>query len=168
MLKNLLLILMAAVMVWSCGNQQTEQKDQTVEEEVVVADEKPVALSLAEFNEKAETLVGKEVILEGTVIHVCEHGGQKMFITADDPDVRIKITTTDETAAFIPELEGSDIKVVGIVEEIEAEVVGEGKNAEEGEEVHEEDAEHEDYYHKPQYSLKCIKYAVVENTPEEK
>ncbi len=91
-----------------------------------------------------------------------------MFITADDPDVRIKITTTDETAAFDPELEGSDIKVVGIVEEIEAEVVGEGKHAEGEEEGHEEDAEHEDYYHKPQYSLKCIKYAVVENTPEEK
>ena len=168
MLKNLLLILMTAVMVWSCGNQQTEQKEQTVEEEVVVADVKPVALSLAEFNEKAETLVGKEVILAGTVIHVCKHGGQKMFITADDPDVRIKITTTDETAAFDPELEGSDIKVVGIVEEIEAEVVGEGKHAEGEEEGHEEDAEHENYYHKPQYSLECIKYTVVENTPEEK
>ncbi|RLD81602.1 MAG: hypothetical protein DRJ15_03910 [Bacteroidetes bacterium] len=168
MLKNVLLILVAAVMVWSCGNQQAEQKEQTVEEEVVVVDEKPVALSLAEFDEKAETFVGKEIILEGTVIHVCKHGGQKMFITADDPDVRIKITTTDETAAFDPELEGSDIKVVGIVEEIEAEVVGEGKHAEGEEEGHEEDAEHENYYHKPQYSLKCIKYAVVENTPEEK
>ncbi len=166
MLRNLLLILMASTLVWSCGNQQATNQDQLVEEEVVAVEETPIAMTLAEFNEKAETIVGKEVILEGTVIHVCKHGGQKMFITADDPDVRIKITTSDETAAFEPELEGSDIKVVGVVEEIESEVVGEGKNAEEGE--HEEDEAHENYYHKPQYSVKCIKYAVVEVIPEEK
>jgi hypothetical protein len=154
------MILVAAAIAWSCGNQQAAQQDETIVEEEVVVEETPMALTLAEFKEKAETIVGQEVILEGTIIHVCKHGGQKMFITADDPDVRIKITTGDEMAAFTPELEGSDVKVVGVVEAIEAEVVGEGENAEEGE--HEEDADHENHYHKPQYSVKCIKYAVVE------
>lgn len=166
MLRNLLLIIMASVIVWSCGSQQTANQEQVVEEEVVAKAE-PKALSLADFKDQAETMVGEEVILEGTVIHVCKHGGQKMFITADNPDIRIKITPGEEMAAFEAELEGSDVKVVGVVEEMEAEVIGEGTNAEEGE-VHEEDADHENIYHKPQYSVKAMKYTVVEVTPEEK
>ena len=148
MLRNLLLIIMASVIVWSCGGQQTANQEQVAEEEVVTKVE-PKAVTLAEFKEQAETLVGKEVILEGTIIHVCKHGGQKMFITEDDPDIRVKITPGEEMAAF------------------ETELVGEGTHAEEGEE-HEEDADHTNHYHKPQYSVKAMKYTVVEVTPEEK
>jgi len=168
MLRNLIMILMASVIVWSCGNQQTASQEQVVEEEVV-AKEEPKAVTLAEFKANAETLVGKEIILEGTIIHVCKHGGQKMFITADDPDVRVKITPGEEMAAFETELEGSDVKVIGVVEAIEAEVIGEGTHTEEGEE-HEEDADHTNHYHKPQYSVKAMKYTVVETevAPEEK
>ena len=166
MLRNLLLIIMASVIVWSCGGQQTANQEQVAEEEVVTKVE-PKAVTLAEFKEQAETLVGKEVILEGTIIHVCKHGGQKMFITEDDPDIRVKITPGEEMAAFETELEGSDVKVLGIVEAMETEVVGEGTHAEEGEE-HEEDADHTNHYHKPQYSVKAMKYTVVEVTPEEK
>jgi len=166
MLRNLLLIIMASVIVWSCGGQQTASQEQVVEEEVVTKVE-PKAVTLANFKASAETMVGKEIILEGTVIHVCKHGGQKMFITADDPDIRIKITPGEDMAAFDVELEGSDVKVIGVVEEMEAEVIGEGTNAEDGEK-HEEDADHENIYHKPQYSVKAMKYSVVETTPEEK
>ena len=166
MLRNLLLIIMASVIVWSCGGQQTANQEQVAEEEVVTKVE-PKAVTLAEFKEQAETLVGKEVILEGTIIHVCKHGGQKMLITEDDPDIRVKITPGEEMAAFETELEGSDVKVLGIVEAMETEVVGEGTHAEEGEE-HEEDADHTNHYHKPQYSVKAMKYTVVEVTPEEK
>ena len=164
-IRNLFLILLATVLVWSCGNQQTTNQEQVIEEEVVVEDA-PVALTLDEFKEKAETLVGKEITLEGTVIHVCQHGGQKMFITADDPDVRIKITPSEEEAAFEPELQGSYIKVLGFVEEMESEVVGEGQNAEGHEEGHVEDADHENIYHKPQYSVACLEYVVVEKPIE--
>lgn len=159
-IRNLLLILLATAFIWSCDNQQSTSQEQVVEEEVIVEDA-PVVIGLAEFGDKAETLVGKEVALEGTVIHVCKHGGQKMFITADDPDVRIKITTGEDMAAFVPELEGSYVKVIGFIEEMESEVVGEGKHAE-GEEEHEEDADHENIYHKPQYSVSCLEYVVVD------
>ena len=165
MFRNLLLILMASALVWSCGNQQTASQEQ-ISEEVVMTEEAPVVLALAEFKDKAEALLGKEVMLEGNVIHVCKHGGKKMFITGDDPDVRIKITTGEDMAAFEPELEGSYVKVLGFVEEMESEVVGEGQLAEEGEHV--EDADHENIYHKPQYSVSCLKYTVVETTPEGK
>jgi hypothetical protein len=170
MLRNLLLILMASTMLWSCGNQQGTSQEQTGGEELI-ADEKPTVIALADFKDKAEAFVGKEIMLEGNVIHVCKHGGKKMFITADDPDVRIKITSGDDMAPFEPELEGSYVKVLGFVEAIESEVVGEGQLAEEGEHEegeHVEDADHKNIYHAPQYSVACLKYSVVETTPEEK
>ena len=77
-----------------------------------------------------------------------------------------KITTGEETASFDTELEGSYVKVLGIVEAFETEVVEEGEAHEEGE--HEEDADHKNIYHKPQYSVVCVEYTVEETSPEEK
>ena len=171
MYKNLLMILVAVVFLMSCGEQNTTSQDEqttTQEEEVVVVS--PTVVTLAEFSEKAEALLNQEIILEGNVIHVCKHGGKKMFITADDPDVRIKIITGEETAAFEPELEGSYIKVLGIVTNVEDETAGQGELHEEGEHEdgeHEEDEDHKNIYHKPQYSVVCVEYSVIEISPEE-
>jgi hypothetical protein len=159
MFKNLLLILVAAVFMISCGGQSTSQQEE-------VAAIEPTIVALADFADQAEALLGKEVMLEGSVIHVCQHGGKKMFITADDPDVRIKITTGEETASFDTELEGSYVKVIGIVEEMETEIVDEAELGEEGEHV--EDDDHKNIYHKPQYSVSCVSYTVDEGTPEGK
>ena len=162
MYRNLFIILVAAVFMVSCGGQTTASQDeQTVQQEEVKA--KPAKVELSDFAVKAESLVGHEVVLEGTVIHVCKHGGKKMFITADDPDVRIKITTGEETAAFDTELEGSYVKVMGIVEAMEVEV--EHEEGEDGE--HEEDADHKNIYHKPQYSVSCVEYTVEETPGQE-
>jgi len=169
------MILLVAAIAIACGSQNTANQEQTTQEEEIVV-EQPTVVALADFKDKAESLLGKEVILEGSVIHVCKHGGKKMFISADDPDVRIKITTGDETAAFGPELEGSYVKVIGIIEAIESEGEGEGKLAgdgmlagdgehEEGEHEegeHEEDADHVNIYHTPQYSVAMIEYEVIE------
>ena len=175
MYRNLLMILLVAAIAIACGSQNTANQEQTTQEEEIVV-EQPTVVALADFKDKAESLLGKEVILEGSVIHVCKHGGKKMFISADDPDVRFKITTGDETAAFGPELEGSYVKVIGIIEAIESEGEGEGKLAgdgmlagdgehEEGEHEegeHEEDADHVNIYHTPQYSVAMIEYEVIE------
>ncbi|HSG67837.1 MAG TPA: OB-fold nucleic acid binding domain-containing protein [Bacteroidales bacterium] len=149
----------------ACGSQgNTSQDDQAEAQQEQVAVNEPIVVALADFDAKAETLVGQEVILEGTVVHVCKHGGKKMFITAEDPEVRIKITPGEETESFDVELEGSYVKIHGVVEAMEAEVVDEGENTEAGEHV--EDADHENYYHKPQYSVSCFEYTVKENIPE--
>jgi hypothetical protein len=184
--KKVLFILMATAFLWSCGSQTTTDQEQTETQEQEVIVEEPTVIALADFKDKAESLVGKEVILEGTVIHVCKHGGKKMFITADDPNIRIKITAGEENISFDTELEGSYVSVHGIVEAVEAEEVGEGqgqgqgkgdgtgegerKNAGEGEHEHEgeheEDEDHVNIYDKPQYSVFVIDYTVEEIIPE--
>ena len=107
------------------------------------------------FQEYAAQNVGKQVEIRGMVVHVCKHGGKKMFIIGEDPEKRVKITATEKVSVFEPELEGSVVAVSGIIEPIEEEAVPE-------EEKKSEDADHKNYYHVPQYAIGCAGYKVIE------
>ena len=130
----------------ACQNQSDKSQPGLIEE---VGSEEAVDLDLANFEEQAGLLVGKKVVLEGMIDHVCKHGGQKMFMVNQDADARVKITTGENMAAFNTELEGETVKVVGIVDEQridedylrewEEEITSapiEGENSEHGEKVH--------------------------------
>lgn len=155
-------MLTAVALFAGCSNNTgTENQDAEVQkEEAEVIGINPVVIDVADFTEKAPEMIGERVIIEGSVVHVCKHGGQKMFIMDQDPDVRIKINKDDDMAAFKPEMEGNTVKVMGVVEEMDVEIEEEGVE-------HEEDEDHENHYHKPQYSIKAMKYTVIEKTPEE-
>lgn len=160
MLKKLLIVFVAAAFFVACGNMQQNQETGTEAEVIEAADIEPVIVEVNDFQEKAGEMIGQEVTIEGTIMHVCKHGGQKMFITADNPDFRVKITPGEEMAAFTPEMEGGYVIVTGIVEEIEEEMPAEG-------EEHEEDEDHENHYHKPQYSISAIEYTIKEVPAQE-
>ncbi len=113
-----------------------------------------VSIKPDNFQDVAADLVGKEIEIQGMVVHVCKHGGKKMFLIGENPDMRVKITASEKVSVFDPELEGSIVWVQGIVEPMDdAEAVAK-EAAEEG---HEEDADHKNYYHKPQFSISCMK-----------
>jgi len=114
-MKKYLVTLIVFVFLFSaCEN--TVKKESTSEEEVVLVEE-ITPVSISNFEVKAEELVGKQIMLSGTVDHVCTHGGQKMFVIETGSEGRIKITPDENIAAFNTELEGQNIKVVGIIEE---------------------------------------------------
>jgi hypothetical protein len=170
MLKKVFIFAFIALIMASCGNMtqesaEAEEPEATETEQVEEVVAGPMQVAVIDFPAEAEQLVGKEIMIEGTVIHVCKHGGKKMFLVAeDDPDIRVKITTDGEMVpAFQPELEGSYVKVHGVVEAIAADEGMEGEGVE-----HDEDADHENHYHKPQYSIKCAEYAVVVEKETEK
>ena len=162
MLKKVFIFAIIALIMAGCANNTTQEQTEATEPETEAVAE-IIQVAVIDFPAEAEKLVGKEVFIEGTVIHVCKHGGKKMFIAGDeDPDIRIKITTDGEAVpAFQTDLEGSYVKVKGIVDAIEVEVVEEGEH--EGE--HEEDEDHKNIYHKPQYSVSCIEYEVTVEGP---
>jgi len=113
-MKKYLVALVALVFVLSaCENQQNKE---AASEEVVVVEE-IVPVSLSDFEVKAEELVGKQVMLSGTVDHVCKHGGQRMFVIETGSEGRVKITPDENIAAFKTDLEGQSVKLIGIVEE---------------------------------------------------
>jgi hypothetical protein len=120
------------------------------------AQEKEVTvLTPTEFPDKAESLQGQKVQIDGLVVHVCKHGGKKMFIVGDNPDIRVKIDASDEVTVFGADLEGSTVSVQGIIQPMAQEDVPES-------EKQNQDAEHTNYYHQKQYSISCTAVKVVE------
>ena len=97
-MKKYLVTLIALVFLFSaCEN--TVKEESTSEEEIVLIEE-IVPVSISNFENKAEELVGKQIILLGTVDHVCTHGGQRMFIIETGSEGRIRITPDENIAVF--------------------------------------------------------------------
>jgi len=154
MFKKLFVLLVVSVFIISCGNKtnQTQNQDEPVE---------IAMLNIADFDKDAADHVGEEVKVEGTVVHVCKHGGKRMFVMDEDPDVRVKVTVNENMPSFDVELEGSDIVVTGVIDELRIDEdylveweleLAEQANAEpeegEGEEVEDEEGEeHEEGEH---------------------
>lgn len=108
MTKKLFFLAALAIIFAACNNSTSDQ-NQAKELATVTCEE---------FSTSPDDYVGQEILIEGTAMHVCKHGGKRMFIAGLDPDERIKVTAGDDIAAFEVELEGSDVAVVGVVEEL--------------------------------------------------
>lgn len=111
-MKKLFLLFVASTFMFACGNQTGDKaKDEkSTKSEVKV-------MKAHDLIKQAADYVDKEVQVEGTVVHVCEHGGKRMFLKSDTTDNRLKVTTGDEISAFKAEDEGSKVIVTGILKE---------------------------------------------------
>jgi len=49
------------------------------------------------------------------VTHICKHGGKKMFLVGENPDVKVVVFAGEAISEFPVELEGTKVKVFGIV-----------------------------------------------------
>ncbi|MBD3385493.1 hypothetical protein GF407_11280 [candidate division KSB1 bacterium] len=101
-MKRIYLLLMLA-MVFACGTREKPQTTQAVE------------VGVKALDENAEEYVGETVELTGTVVHVCRHGGKRLFMIGDEPQPRFKVTAGPEVGSFDLKLEGSTVKVTGVV-----------------------------------------------------
>ncbi|MCG8306106.1 MAG: hypothetical protein MI975_01865 [Cytophagales bacterium] len=61
----------------------------------------------------ADTYDGREVLLKGTVVHVCKHSGKRLHLMGADDKTRIRIEA-GKIGQFGRELEGSTIVAKGI------------------------------------------------------
>jgi hypothetical protein len=116
MFKKFYLFAIAAIFVASCNNAP---KDQAAEGDEMNSDEMEVVMiSPDEFNANPDAFVDMNVVIEGTAVHVCKHGGKRMFIIGTDPENRIQVKAGDAIASFDETLEGSDVVINGVVEEL--------------------------------------------------
>ena len=79
--------------------------------------EQAADLTVTEISAKTAEYVGKTVSLTGTVVHVCKHGGKRLFMVSEDSKDRFKVTASTSVGSFDVKLEGSDVVVTGLVEE---------------------------------------------------
>ena len=117
MIKQIFAVLIFAAILSSCGNT-----GKTSEEAVNV--------EFASLIENPDSFDGKNVILTGKVVHVCEHSGKKMFIVGENPDIRLQIEAGEETPKFEMALLGSEISVEGLLTKMVAPAKPEGEHKE--------------------------------------
>ena len=76
-----------------------------------------VIVAVATFENQAAAIVEKAVIIEGTVLHTCKHGGKRMFLVDGNDSVRVEVTAGKEIPKFDEKLVGSRLRVLGILKE---------------------------------------------------
>ncbi|MBP6977310.1 MAG: hypothetical protein PHD61_01270 [Bacteroidales bacterium] len=110
MKSRLFFFIAFSLMLASCGTRsgQEQQNENTGT---------PV-LTVANFDSLAGQYIGKEIQIEGLVDHVCRHSGKRMFLVQPDGAGRVKVVTGENISVFDVALEGTDVIVRGIVDEL--------------------------------------------------
>lgn len=109
-MKKSLGVLLSLVVLFSCTNQVKQKKD-----------EKPAELTVFTVDElqaQGKDLVEKEVLVKGTVTHVCKEAGARCFMMGSTEDVSIRIEA-GLIGSFTQEQMGSDILVRGKLKEVQ-------------------------------------------------
>ncbi len=113
------LIIMIAVLS-SCSN--------TVKKEVASkGSESAIQVEFASLADNPDNYVGKNIIVEGKVVHVCTESGKKLFIVGDNPDIRLYIAAGEDMPKFRMELLGSTVVVEGLITKVGGQAMAEAE-----------------------------------------
>lgn len=113
MIRRLLSFILICVFITSCGN--TGKKEVSSKN---LTEESAIKVEFSALIKNPESYVGKNIILDGKVVHVCTETGKKMFIVGDNPDVRLYVAAGENISKFPMELLGSEITVVGVIKKV--------------------------------------------------
>ena len=150
MIKKLFLLLFVAALFTACNNAPS------TEGEKVSAEAEVATLTVDNLLTDIDKLVGQEVVIVGTVDHVCKHGGGKLVIYTASPENGLHVMATDESGKFRADEVGDElIEVKGTVDEFRvdesyivekeaklADMIAENGGETEAEEATEEEGEH--------------------------
>lgn len=115
-MKNLILTSLVAMMLFSCGSQKMQEQESSKK-----AATEAVALTVDQLFENAPDVVDKEIVVSGTVMHVCQHGGERCFLMGSSEDINIRVEAGEKIGAFSQELMGSNIEITGVLKEVKTE-----------------------------------------------
>jgi len=116
-MKKLIFSLIILAMVGVACQNNTQKTEGANNESIAAVVDEVAVVNLADFDSLAGNYVGKKIQLEGTMDHVCKHGGQRAFIVNPESESRVKLTPDETLAAFNTDMEGNHVVVVGVVEE---------------------------------------------------
>jgi hypothetical protein len=108
-MKKTLIVFLSLVVFFACTNQNKQKKDDKSAAQVV--------LTVDELEAQAKDLVGKEVLVKGTVTHVCKESGARCFIMGSNEDIIMRIEA-GKIGSFSQEQMGSELEIRGILQEV--------------------------------------------------
>jgi hypothetical protein len=113
MKKLIFLLVVGAFIIGNnsgCKNRDKQNADSTKVSNVLTVDSFLVA---------PEKWAGKDVIITGTVSHICKHSGKKLFLFSANPENTVKINAGGDFSTFDIKYEGMDVELTGTVIEDE-------------------------------------------------
>ncbi len=131
-MKKLVLFSLAVLVLVACGQQPKKQKKNVAETPV----QKALVLSVDDLLKKAPELADKEVMVKGTVLHVCKHGGKRCFLMGSTEELIIRVEAGEKIGAFTQEQVGSELEITGMLKEIKTKADEHRPGAEEEEHHH--------------------------------
>ncbi|MFI3267217.1 MAG: hypothetical protein R3Y51_00735 [Rikenellaceae bacterium] len=118
-MKKLLYTLVAALVMVSCAgntNSSKQNSSENTSEQTTKATEIQ-SYKLADLLQVAETLVDKDVTVQGVITHTCKHSGRRCFMVTEDQQTSFRIEAKGEIGGFNRELIGSELAVTGTLRE---------------------------------------------------
>lgn len=106
MLKKVFGVFVIFAFLYSCGTNQKEAENSTEK------------ITVENLMASIDNYIDKDLIVSGTVSHVCAHGGKRLFLIGENPDIAIKVIPNDEIGVFTKDIEGSLINIYGKVKEL--------------------------------------------------
>ncbi len=113
MTRRILYIVLLTILISSCNNNG--QKEVASKSE---AEGGPLKVEFASLVANPDQFMGKDIVVEGKVVHVCTESGKKMFIVGDNPDVRLYVAAGQNMPKFPMDLLGSEVAVEGVITRI--------------------------------------------------
>ena len=113
----LLIVFLTACSSEPTKNAEVAKNEITKTEKTDVQKQESMKIEVEEYLADPEQYIGKELVLTGTVVHVCKNDGKKLFIIGKNPEKRVKFTTGKDMPSFDIKWEGSKIEICGIVKE---------------------------------------------------
>jgi len=110
MIKRIFSFVIIAALVASCGNGSQKETSSKAEAGAKV--------EFASLVENPDSYVGKNITVEGKVIHVCTQSGKKLFIVGANPDISLFIAAGEDMPKFPMELMGSTVAVEGVITKV--------------------------------------------------
>jgi hypothetical protein len=110
MIRTFISVAVISALLVSCGQSGTAVKD-SAKTELSAADK----IEFDSLVANPDKYVGKNVVVEGKVVHVCTHSGKKLFIVGSNPDITLFIAAGENISKFPMELLGSEVSVEGTI-----------------------------------------------------
>lgn len=110
-MKNLFILLILAAFVTGSNTGCKTSSQRT--------DSAKLTMTVDSFIASPEQWAGKEIVIAGTVSHVCRHSGKKLFLFSADPAKTVKVNAAGNYSTFDIKYEGTDVEITGTVVEDE-------------------------------------------------
>lgn len=110
MTKRLLPLLIVVLFAMVACNMGTKETASTPKNDTT-------RLAVLTFEKQADSCIDKPVIIEGTILHICKHGGKRMFLVDGTDSVRVEVTTGPNITKFDDVLLGSRVRIFGTLKE---------------------------------------------------